>query len=151
MRKINDQPRCSKVVRCLYNIDSKSTGRTIFTIVFFIFLLFFLAACSNQKSLNTLDFSPTPVISSQNRYALIVKPYIAIRDTPGDSGITVAHSRCGDIFYINGTRIVEDDDSNSKVWLNIDDGWVSQDAVQLYSNKEKAAIAGKQLGNQSPE
>ena len=100
----------------------------------------FCASCAKNTSLGTLDLPSTPAVSESNRYALVLDPYISLRDKPGDQGVTVAHGRRGEIHEVTGKKIIETQSEN-EVWVNLGSGWVSSLSVELYSSREKAETA----------
>ena len=106
--------------------------------------LAFASSCSGPRSINSIAIPDTPVLSADGRYAVIIEPYVSMRDQPGDRGITIAHSRRGEIFSIKGKRIVETGDARA-LWIDLGKGWVLESTVQLYSGLERAKTAAKNL------
>ena len=102
------------------------------------------ASCSPKTSLEKIDFPSYSVIASDGRYALIVDPYVSLRDQPGESGITIAHGRRGDIFEIRGKKIVEGAD-RKELWLDLGNGWVVSSATELYSSRATANTAASRF------
>ena len=102
------------------------------------------SSCSSPRTLNSIAIPDTPVLSADSRYAVVIEPYVSMRDQPGDKGITIAHSRRGDIFTVKGKRIVETADARV-LWIDIGKGWVTESSVQLYSGEERAKTAAKSL------
>lgn len=109
-----------------------------------LILLCAAISCSRESSIRTLAFSSTPVISTAERFALLVDPYISMRDQPGEDGITIAHGRRGEIYPVNGKRIIQTGKSNV-IWIDLGSGWVPETTVQLYSSQEKAHTAAALL------
>ncbi len=104
------------------------------------FILIFPLSCSRGHTIGTLDFPSTPAVSTQERFALVVDPYVSMRDRPGSEGITISHGRRGEIYPVSGNRLVPGENSNV-VWIHLGTGWVAQSSVQLYSSMEKAKTA----------
>ena len=102
------------------------------------------SSCSRLGTLGSLKIPETPILSTEERYALIVDPYVSMRDQPGDKGITIAHSRRGEIFPVRGRKI-QKTGNVTEVWINLGKGWVVESSVQLYSGPEKAVTASKLL------
>lgn len=100
----------------------------------------FCVSCAKNTSLGTLELPSTPVVSTSDRYALVLDPYISLRDQPGAQGVTVSHGRRGEIYEITGKKIVEAQNDN-EVWVNLGSGWVLSLSVELYSSREKAETA----------
>ncbi len=107
-------------------------------------ILFFTISCERNTQGNAIVFSATPVISETDKYALVIEPYISFRDQPGDSGITMAHGRRGEIYELTGKKIIAASGANS-VWVQLQPGWVLESAVLLYSNRERAQKAAAEL------
>lgn len=104
------------------------------------------ASCTREQSVASITLESGPVISRERRVALVIDPYIALRDQPGDSGITVSHARRGEVFLVSGTRFVETA-GDRVLWISLGDGWVSGDSLQFYSSEARANAAGKLLKN----
>jgi hypothetical protein len=101
-------------------------------------------SCMRNSSITTLDLPSTPAVSTLERYALVLDPYISLRDLPGETGITIAHGRRGEIYEVSGKRIVQTG-TEGVIWLHLGEGWVLASSVQLYSSREKAETAAAAL------
>lgn len=97
-------------------------------------------SCGNPRSIKSLDLPSTPVISESDRFALVLDPYVALRDKPGATGITVSHVRRGEVYPITGKRIL-DEGSSMAIWVDLGSGWCPLASVELYSSREKAETA----------
>lgn len=116
-----------------------------YVLILFILIELILGfSCSSPRTLNSIAIPDTPVLSADARYAVVIEPYVSMRDQPGDKGITIAHSRRGDIFTVKGNRIVETADARV-LWIDLGKGWVTESAVQLYSGEERAKTAARAL------
>lgn len=104
----------------------------------------FVAACSGPTRISSIKFPSTPVISTADSVALVLDPYVSLRDQPGETGITVAHARRAEMYPVQGKRILVTD-SGSVVWIHLEKGWIPESSVRLYQNDEKAALAAKDL------
>lgn len=107
----------------------------------FFTLLFLLVSCTPKESVADLQLPSAPVISREHRVALVVDPYIALRDQPGDTGITIAHARRGDVFIVSGKQYITTV-SGRALWFNLGNGWVADSSIQLYSCEARARSAG---------
>lgn len=103
-----------------------------------------LAACSASDRIGSIKFPSTPVISTEDSVVLVLDPYISIRDQPGESGITVAHGRRGEIFDVIGKKVVVDG-KDKTVWIHLENGWVEERSVSLYPGRDKAQRAAAAL------
>lgn len=106
-------------------------------------------SCAKEQTVASLSLDSSPVISREQRVALVVDPYIALRDQPGDTGVTVSHARRGEVFLVQGKRSVET--AGTRVlWISLENGWVTENSLQFYSSEARARAAGKRLQNISP-
>jgi hypothetical protein len=99
-----------------------------------------MASCSQHNSIKSIILPSTPVISTDERFALVIDPYISMRDQPGENGITVSHGRRGEIFEVTGKKILKDG-HDTVLWVNLGTGWVVSASVEFYSSKDKAKTA----------
>ena len=108
-------------------------------------LVFILCvSCTPKSDITSLELTTSPVISRENRVALVVDPYIALRDKPGDDGITIAHARRGDVFLVAGKRF-EQTAGTRVLWIDLGTGWVRESSLQFYSSEARANAAGDTL------
>jgi len=110
----------------------------------FSLLLVLLMSCTRKSDITSLELTTSPVISRENRVALVVDPYIALRDKPGDDGITIAHARRGDVFLVEGKRF-EQTAGTRVLWIDLGTGWVRESSLQFYSSEARARAAGDML------
>lgn len=110
----------------------------------FSLLLVLLMSCTRKSDITSLELTASPVISRENRVALVVDPYIALRDKPGDDGITIAHARRGDVFLVEGKRF-EQTAGTRVLWIDLGAGWVRESSLQFYSSEARACAAGDTL------
>jgi len=107
-------------------------------------LLALVSCDSRTNNLSSLSFDAASVISTQNRIALVMDPYISLRDKSGPSGITVAHGRRGEIYDINGVQLIETE-KGLETWYDLGDGWVGASSIRVFSDRSKALSAAKEL------
>ncbi len=110
----------------------------------FSLLLVLLMSCTRKSDITSLELTASPVISRENRVALVVDPYIALRDKPGDDGITIAHARRGDVFLVEGKRF-EQTAGTRVLWIDLGTGWVRESSLLFYSSEARARAAGDML------
>lgn len=106
-----------------------------------------VCSCGKPRSIKSLDLPSTPVISETERFALVLDPYVALRDEPGETGITVAHVRRGEVYSITGKRII-DEGKSAAIWVDLGDGWCPAASVELYSSREKADTASARFNEE---
>jgi len=97
-------------------------------------------SCSQHNSIKSIILPSTSIISTAERFALVIDPYISMRDQPGENGITVSHGRRGEIFEITGKKILKAG-YDTVLWVNLGSGWVVSNSVEFYSSKDKAKTA----------
>jgi len=107
-------------------------------------------SCTAKTDVSSLEMPSFPIVSREMRVALVVDPYIALRDKPGDEGITIEHARRGEVFIVQGKKILESA-GRHVLWINLGAGWVMEDSVQLYSSEARARAAGSELKQELPE
>ena len=105
-----------------------------------VVLLLLLISCAKHNTISTIELPSTPIISTADRFALVIDPYISMRDQPGENGITVSHGRRGEIYAITGTKILRTG-RETILWVNLGNGWVVSNSVEFYSSNDKAKNA----------
>ncbi len=106
-----------------------------------------LTSCSRKSQLVDVALPELSRVSTEGRFALIVDPYVSLRDIPGSGGVTVAHARRGDVREITGRRILTQD-AQRHIWLDVGQGWVQSSSVEVYSNRARAEHASSLMGLQ---
>lgn len=91
-----------------------------------------------------MDFPPTFVIESENRFAVVAPPYAVLLDEPGESGITLSHCRRGDVFAVTGSRFAGPENSRD-LWVSLEGGWIARDSVILFSSRAQAERAAEEM------
>lgn len=114
----------------------------------FLFLFvaagFSLGSCRGKAGIAEMDFPPTFVVESENRFAVVVQLYAVLLDEPGESGITLSHCRRGDVFAVTATRFAGAESARS-LWVCLEGGWILRDAVVLYSSMSQAEEASRAM------
>ena len=116
---------------------------------FFIVILM-LCSCTKKLEVNEFSFQDQGESFNENNFAVINEKYVTSFDIPGRSGIIVAHLRYAEIFKIQETYIVKDENSLQELWIKINDGWVLASSVQIYNNYDKAKTASEVLQYAAP-
>lgn len=111
--------------------------------VFIVFAIL-TVSCNRKTTIRQLEFPSTPIVSGTERFALVIDPYISMRDEPGEKGITIAHARRSEMYSVDGKRIIRSGNKQT-VWIDLGKGWVPETSVQLYSSAEKAKTASELL------
>lgn len=126
----------------------------LFTAFFLCFLavLFaslFLASCRGKSGIAEMDFPPTFVVESENRFAVVIQPYAVLLDEPGEAGITLSHCRRGDVFAVTASRFAGAE-NNRALWVCLEEGgWILRDSVILFSSMAQAEQAAQEFRAES--
>ena len=115
-------------------------SKKLIPVFYCVVLLFLTVSCAKHNTISTIVLPSTPIISTTDRFALVIDPYISLRDQPGESGITVSHGRRGEIYGITGTKIIKTG-RETVLWVNLGTGWVVSNSVEFYSSNDKAKTA----------
>lgn len=118
--------------------------RILIKIVPILILSVICASCERTGTISTLSFDETPIISQNDRFALILDPYVSLRDAPGDSGITISHARRGDVHEVTGVKLLSSS-GEADVWFKLSGGWITASSVSLYSSRQKALRVAETL------
>ncbi len=110
----------------------------LFLLLLLLSAVFF--SCSGKSRIADIAFPPTYVVEARNRFVVVVHPYAALRDQPGESGVTIGHCRKGDVFELTGTRFVESG-GNQMLWVCLEGGWILRSSVILFSTRAQAENA----------
>lgn len=111
----------------------------------FLFLAIFLSlsfiSCEKKTDVIYFDESEPLALAPDIKWALVVEPYAAFKDSlDWDSKIN-GYCRKGDILQIISRS--EDDDDTS--WYKFEQGWLPASCLSVYSNRMKAQTAAKDL------
>ncbi len=101
-------------------------------------------ACVREAGLDAVVLPKDSAVNEVDAYAVIVRPYVALKDRPGVNGISTGHVRRNDVCQVKGKVFVSVNDQ-SELWVELDGGWLDSTCVELYSSKEKALTASKQV------
>ena len=79
-------------------------------------------------------------LSPNIEWAVIFVPYVACHEDANYESSVIKSFRKGEIYEIKGNRTVLIDDKKEK-WYALEDGWVPESSVKVFSNKLKAMNA----------
>ncbi len=116
---------------------------TVFLISFFSFLFF--TGCAGDSDFDSIVLPQDSAIHEADVYAVVVKPYVTLKDCPGDSGISIGHVRKNEVCNVK-SKVFVSVHSKSELWVELDEGWLEASCVELYASKEKALTASQCLG-----
>ncbi len=115
---------------------------TVFLISFFSFLFF--TGCTGDSDFDSITLPQDSAIHEADVYAVVVKPYVMLKDCPGVRGISTGHVRENEVYSVK-SKVFVSVNSKSELWVELDEGWLEASCVELYSSKEKALTASKCL------
>lgn len=124
----------------------------LFSVLCFLFSVF---SCSKNNQIEFQEMTADE-LSPRVEWALVTDPYVACREQAGYEFPTVASFRKGEIYEVQGNCVIkveyEDDSQKSRktitkneTWYALENGWVPESAVKIFSNKLKAESAKKSL------
>lgn len=116
-----------------------------FLLIAFFSVVLLLTSCTKKNVIEKVVLPKDTAISTSMQYAVIVEPYVSLRDKPSDDGITSSHARSGDVFVVEAIK-AEMRNGKQVLWINLENaGWLISSSVRLYPTKEKASTAAKKL------
>ena len=95
-----------------------------------------------------IDFPPTFIVETENRFAVVTQPYAVLLDEPGEMGITLSHCRRGDVFAVTATRFVGTENTKA-LWVCLEGGWTLREYVILFSGRAQAEKAAQGFRGES--
>ena len=117
------------------------TKRALIISFFFIISICFFSCNKKQEEVITFDDSYPLSLAPDVEWALITDPYAAFRsDTDWNAEIT-GHVRRGEILQI----YAKSTDKQKNVWYKLEEGWLPQNCLAVYTNRYKAQTAAKNL------
>lgn len=111
---------------------------------FLIALALIFVSCSKKSGFIPVDNSDPLSLQFGVEWVLITSPYVSCHAEPDYNSSVEEHLRRGEIRVLDGEQTVKTDGVFEK-WYFIEEGWVSENFVRIYSNKLKAESARKKL------
>ncbi len=105
----------------------------------FILILF---SCSKDEY-KEIDVSNTLNLAMSSQYAVIVEPYASYHQESNQNSNILSYGRIGEVVEVTGSTI----NNNEELWYHFEDGWLSQETIQIYTNKLQASYAAKNFSN----
>ena len=118
--------------------------KPVFVFRFMILAAFVLLLCScpaRKEETISLDTSDPLALAPGVNWALVVTPYASYKADLSWDSATNGHCRKGDILRV----LARSSDSEKKEWYKFEPGWLSEDSIEIYTNKYKAENAAKKL------
>ncbi|MCR4734243.1 MAG: hypothetical protein K5829_04445 [Treponema sp.] len=112
-------------------------------IIFFtlIFAFSFISCPTRKEETIVLDNSEPLALAPGVSWALVIIPYASYKADISWDSITNGHCRKGDILQVMASSI----DADQKKWYKFEAGWLSEDSIDIYTNKYKAENAASKL------
>lgn len=118
-----------------------------------IITLFILLSCKDREiaqqdrsSETNWELAPTPLFSDELRYAVVMEPYAKILGVIDHADQLVLTCRRGDVLEVHQRKYDED---LEHLWLQVklgdSSGWIPEQQVLLFNNREQAETASKEL------
>lgn len=107
-----------------------------------ITLLFFATSCKKSKSeVIVFDNSEPLALAPDIQWALVTDPYAAFRQDKDWNSEIKSYCKRGEILQVKSYSF----DKKKNNWYEFEQGWLSESAISIYSNRMKAVTAKKQL------
>lgn len=111
-------------------------------LLYIVFLCMMILSCSSHKEeIIVLDNSNPLSLAPGVSWALVITPYASYKADTSWNSFTNGHCRKGDILQVLARSI----DSDQKSWYKFEAGWLSEDSIEIYTNKYKAENAASKL------
>ncbi len=88
-----------------------------------------------------LDISNTDNLAISSQWAVITEPYASYFEEANSEAEVNGYGRIGDVIEVTGSSIGE----NGSLWYYFENGWLTQNSIQIYANKLQADFAAKEL------
>lgn len=108
--------------------------------VMFLFSSVFFVSCREEKEeVIEFDESYPLALAPDVVWAVVSEPYAAYKKEAAWNADIAGHCRKGEILQVVGKSEV-----NNEIWYYFENGWLSENSIEIYSNRFKAkAVAGK--------
>ncbi|MBR0032709.1 MAG: hypothetical protein IJP61_10550 [Treponema sp.] len=107
--------------------------------------LFIFSSCVKKDQIFEFDNSDPYAVDIETKWVVVTDPYAVCRTDAGYEFSVTGHFRKGDIRRIEGEKSTKISSGKKEVWYCIEEGWISSNAVKVYSNKLKAMSAVKEM------
>lgn len=103
------------------------------------------SACNRQRDIVFHLESTNPLaVDPEVEWAVITSPYAACYATADYASVVATHYRHGEVLQVQGRITVKTGDK-SELWYAFEEGWIPENALQVYPNKLRADNASQQL------
>lgn len=106
-----------------------------------LFSSIFISCEKKQVTEIVFDNSEPLALAPDIKWALIIEPYAAFKDSLAWDSQINGYCRKGDILQI----ISRSEDKENVSWYKFEQGWLPASCLSVYSNRMKAQTASKDL------
>lgn len=107
-------------------------------------LCFFIWGCTKKSDVLEFETTDPKALQPGVEWLLVESPYASCHENAGYDEDVTNHLRRGEIRMVKGNQTVKTDGIIEK-WYLIDEGWMPDSSVHIYSNRLKAENAKKSL------
>ena len=112
--------------------------------VLFFLSLFFFSSCVRKDQIFEFDTSDPYAFDIETKWSVVTDPYAVSRTDAGYEFSTTGNFRKGDVQRIVGEKSIKVG-TKKEVWYCLENGWITSNAVKVYSNKLKALKAVSEM------
>ncbi len=112
----------------------------------FVFLPLCFFSCKKNDPLDiVLDNSDPLALAPDVRWAVVIEPYAAFRESISWDAVAVDYCKQGELFPILASALAPEE-MGGENWFRFEDGWLPASAISVYPNKFRAAKAAAAFG-----
>ena len=117
-----------------------------------IIMIFFFSGCERKAESIDIELPETPVLSSEEQWAVVTSSYLRIRKEPNLESEILSHLRLNNVVKIlEQNSYTEKIEGEEDYWYKISyqgiSGWVFGSYLEIYESREKALNA-KRIGQE---
>lgn len=116
--------------------------KKFFLFIFIVSMIF--TACSRKDQPLVLNPQDEKDTAPGVEWILILSPYVPCHENAGYESAVTKHLRRGAIRRSDGNCFVNTD-GNSEKWYSVEEGWLPENTLEVFSNKLKAEKALSEL------
>lgn len=116
--------------------------KKIIGLLFVLIIIF--SSCSRNKMGVPADLSTIENVVANGEWVVIVTPYAAFKNEPNKNASSSSHGRRGDVLFVLG-KSLQKEENHTVVWYKLEQGWISESDLLIYSNKLQAEYASSQF------
>ena len=115
-----------------------------------LLLLLPLASCGRRPAAERIELPPTPVLSIRSTWAVVISPFLRVRDEPLAKAAVLAHIRRGAVLEVlSRTDRKEELEEASSYWYQVSyeglRGWVFGAFLEIVDSRARAESLAAEL------